>query len=129
MPSQQYINPDTLSRSRGYSQVVKVGGTVYIAGQVSAGADGNVVGKGDPEAQARQIWRNIEAAVKAAGGTLQNVVKTTTYVTNIQYAGAVRKVREELFQSSNPPTSTLLVVAGLASPDYMVEIEAIAVVN
>jgi enamine deaminase RidA (YjgF/YER057c/UK114 family) len=96
---------------------------------VSAGVDGNVVGKGDPETQARQVWRNIEAAVKAAGGTLQNVVKTTTYVTNIQYATAVRKVREELFQASNPPTSTLLVVAGLASPDYMVEIEAIAVVN
>jgi 2-iminobutanoate/2-iminopropanoate deaminase len=128
MPS-QYINPDTLSRSRGYSQVVQVGNTIYIAGQVSAGADGNVVGKGDPESQVRQVWRNIEAAVKAAGGTLQNVVKTTTYVTNIQYATAVRKVREELFQASNPPTSTLLVVAGLASPDYMVEIEAIAVVN
>src|SRR5206468_6242062 len=78
MPS-QYINPDTLSRSRGYSQVVKFGNTVYIAGQVSAGADGNVVGKGDPEAQVRQVWRNIEAAVKVAGGTLQNVMKTTTY--------------------------------------------------
>jgi reactive intermediate/imine deaminase len=129
MPSQQYINPEALSRSRGYSQVVKVGNTVYIAGQISAGPDGSVVGKGDPESQARQVWRNIEAAVKAAGGTLQNVVKTTTYVTNIQYAAAVRKVREELFQSSNPPTSTLLVVAGLASPDYMVEIEAIAVVD
>jgi 2-iminobutanoate/2-iminopropanoate deaminase len=129
MPSQQYINPEALSRSRGYSQVVKAGNTVYIAGQISAGPDGTVVGKGDPESQARQVWRNIEAAVKAAGGTLQNVVKTTTYVTNIQYATAVRKVREELFQSSNPPTSTLLVVAGLASPDYMVEIEAIAVVD
>jgi reactive intermediate/imine deaminase len=128
MPS-QHINPEALSRSRGYSQVVKVGNTVYIAGQISAGPDGTVVGKGDPESQARQVWRNIEAAVKAAGGTLQNVVKTTTYVTNIQYAAAVRKVREELFQSSNPPTSTLLVVAGLASPDYMVEIEAIAVVD
>ena len=128
MPS-RYINPDTLSRSRGYSQVVEVGNTVYIAGQVSAGVDGNVVGKGDPEAQVRQVWRNIEAAVKASGGTLQNVVKTTTYVTDIQYAAAVRKVREELFQSSNPPTSTLLVVAGLANPDYMVEIEAIAVVG
>jgi enamine deaminase RidA (YjgF/YER057c/UK114 family) len=128
MPS-QHLNPDTLSRSRGYSQVVKVGGTVYIAGQVSAGADGNVVGKGDAEAQVRQIWRNIEAAVKSAGGTLQHVVKTTTYVTNIQYAAAVRKVREEVFQSLNPPTSTLLVVGGLASPDYMVEIEAIAVLD
>jgi enamine deaminase RidA (YjgF/YER057c/UK114 family) len=129
MPSQQYLNPESMSRPRGYSQVVKVGNTVYIAGQVSAGPDGNVVGKGDPEAQARQVWRNIEAAVKSVGGTLQNVVKTTTYVTNINYAAAVRQVREELYRSSNPPTSTLLVVAGLASPDYLMEIEAIAVVD
>jgi enamine deaminase RidA (YjgF/YER057c/UK114 family) len=129
MLSKQYLNPETMSRPTGYSHVVKVGNTVYIAGQVSAGPDGSVVGKGDAEAQARQIWRNIEAAVKAVGGTLQNVVKTTTYVTNIQHAASVRKVREELFQGSNPPTSTLLVITGLASPDYMVEIEAIAVVD
>ena len=71
----------------------------------------------------------IEAAVKSFGGTLNNVVKTTTYVTSINYAGAVRKVREELYSNSNAPTSTLLVVAGLASPDFMVEIEAIAAVD
>ena len=129
MPSQQYLNPDTMSRPRGYTQVVKVGNTVYIAGQVGVAQDGSVVGKGDPEAQVRQVWRNLEAAVKSAGGTLQHIVKTTTYVTNIEYAGALRKVREEVWRSSNPPTSTLLVVAGLASPDYMVEIEAIAVVE
>ena len=129
MPSTQYLNPDTMSRPTGYSQVVKVGATVYVAGQVSAGPDGSVVGKGDAEAQVRQVWRNIEAAVKSVGGTLQNIVKTTTYVTNIQHAAAVRQVRNELFQASNPPTSTLLVVAGLASPDYMVEIEVIAVVD
>ncbi len=129
MPSQQYLNPDTMSRPRGYTQVVKVQNTVYIAGQVGVGQDGNVVGKSDPEAQARQVWRNIEAAVKSVGGTLQNIVKTTTYVTNIEYAAAVRKVREEMYRSSSPPTSTLLVVAGLASPDFMMEIEAIAVVG
>ncbi len=125
MPSQR-LNPDSMSHPRGYSQVVKVGNTVYIAGQVSVGRDGSVVGKGDPEAQVRQIWRNLEAAVTAVGGTLQNIVKTTTYVTNLNYAAAVRKVRDETFQSSSPPTSTLVVVAGLANPDYMVEIEAIA---
>ena len=129
MLSKQYLNPETMSRPTGYSHVVKVGNTVYIAGQVSAGPDGSVVGKGDAEAQARQIWRNIEAAVKSVGGTLQNVVKTTTYITNIQHAAGVRKVREELFQGANPPTSTLLVISGLAGPDYMVEIEAVAVVD
>jgi enamine deaminase RidA (YjgF/YER057c/UK114 family) len=128
MPSKLYLNPDTMSQPRGFTNVVKVGNTAYIAGQVSATRDGSMVGKGDPEAQVRQIWHNIEAAVKSIGGTLSDVVKTTTYVTNISYGGAVRKVREELF-ATNPPTSTLLVVSGLASPDYMVEIEAIAVVG
>ena len=63
------------------------------------------------------------------GGTLQNIIKTTTYVTNIEYAAAVREVRTELYHSSTPPTSTLLVVVGLASPNYLMEIEAIAVVD
>lgn len=129
MPQQQYYNPDALGTPRGYTQVVKAGSTVYIAGQVSAARDGSVVGKGDPEAQVRQIWRNLEAAVTAAGGTLHTIVKTTTYVTSIDYAAAVRKVRDELFRSANPPTSTLLVVSALANPDFMVEIEAIAVVD
>ena len=128
MPS-QHLNPDNMSQPRGYSQVVRVGNTVYIAGQVSAARDGSVVGKGDPEAQVRQIWRNLEAAVASVGGTLEHIVKTTTYVTNISYAAAVRKVRDETYQSSGPPTSTLVVVAGLANPDYMVEIEAIAVLE
>src|SRR5262249_37253140 len=127
MPSKTYLNPDTMGQPRGYTQVVKVGNTTYIAGQVSMARADNVVGKVDPEAQARQVWHNLAAAVKSVGGTLNDIVKTTTYVTNINYAAAIRKVREERFPS-NPPTSTLLVVAGLASPDYMMEIEAIAVV-
>jgi enamine deaminase RidA (YjgF/YER057c/UK114 family) len=121
MPSKTYVNPETMAQPRGYTHVVKVGNTAYIAGQVSIGRDGNVVGKGDPEAQARQIWHNLEAAVKSVGGSLNDIVKTTTYVTNLNYAAAIRKVREERFPT-NPPTSTLLVVAGLASPDYMMEI-------
>src|SRR6185295_16451265 len=128
MPNKTYLNPDTMSQPRGYTHVVKVGNTAYIAGQVSVARDGSVVGKGDPEAQVRQIWHNLEAAVKSIGGTLNDIVKTTTYVTNLNYAAAIRKVREERFPT-NPPTSTLLVVAGLASPDYLMEIEAIAVVE
>ena len=128
MPERQHLNPDTMGQPRGYTHVVKVDNTVYIAGQTGVSPDGNVA-KGDPEAQARQVWRNIEAAIQSVGGRLQDVVKSTTYITDIQYAGAVRKVREDLFQSSNPPTSTLLVVSALAQPDFLVEIEAIAVVG
>ncbi|MEE8301355.1 MAG: RidA family protein [Candidatus Tectomicrobia bacterium] len=129
MPKPEYSNPDTMSQPSGYTQVVKVDKTVYIAGQVSVAADGSIVGQGNPEAQVRQVWRNVEAAVQSVGGTLQNIVKTTTYVTSIDYAAAVRKVRDELHQASNPPTSTLLVISALAHPDFMVEIEAIAVVD
>ena len=100
MPTREYLNPDTMSRPAGYTHVVKIDKTVYIAGQVSVSADGSVVGQGDPEAQVRQIWRNLEAAVQ-----------------------------DEVHQGSNPPTSTLPVVSALANPDFMVEIEAIAVVE
>jgi enamine deaminase RidA (YjgF/YER057c/UK114 family) len=129
MPTQEYKNPDTMSSPAGYTHVVKVGQTVYIAGQVSVGTDGNVVGKGDPEAQVRQIWRNLEAAVQSVGGTLKNIVKTTTYITSTDSMSAVRKVRDDVHRGSNPPTSTLLIVSALANPDFMVEIEAIAVVD
>lgn len=127
MTSKQYLNPDTMAQPNGFTNVVKVGNTVYIAGQVSRDTGGNIVGVGDPEAQVRQVWKSLEAAVKAAGGDgLGNLVKTTTYITNIEYSAAVRKVRDELFASVNPPTSTLLVISELASPEYLVEIEAIA---
>lgn len=129
MPSPQYLNPGGMTKPPGYTHVVRVDHTVYIAGQVSVAPDGRVVGKGDPEAQVRQIWRNLETAVGSVGGALKNIVKTTTYVKDIQYAAAVRRVRDELYSSSSPPTSTLLVISGLANPDYLVEIEAIAVVD
>ena len=64
MPSQQHINPEALSRSRGYSQVVKVGNTVYIAGQVSAGSDGNVIGKGDPASRVPMAQEFVAALAR-----------------------------------------------------------------
>ena len=129
MTTKQHINPDTISKGSGLSQAVKVGNMVYIAGQISRDKDGNLVGEGDAEAQVRQVWRNIEAAVQAAGGTLQDVVKTTTYVTKHEYTAAAWKVRNEVWAGGNPPTSTMLIVAALAQPGWLVEIESIAVVE
>ncbi len=130
MAANVYMNPDGIANpsASGFSAVVKAGNTVYIAGMVAQDVDGNVVGAGDTEAQTRQIWRNIEVAVQAAGGSLSDIVKTTTYVTGIEHGPAVRAVRGELFPS-NPPTSTLLVVSELANPAYVVEIESIAVIG
>ena len=130
MANSTYMNPSGIAdpSPSGFTAVVKAGNTVYIAGMVAQDENGNVVGAGDAEAQTRQIWRNIEVAVSAAGGSLADIVKTTTYVTGIEHAAAVRAVRGELFPS-NPPTSTLLVISELANPAYVVEIESIAVVE
>jgi enamine deaminase RidA (YjgF/YER057c/UK114 family) len=106
--------------------VVKVGNTVYIAGQVPRGLDGKAVHVGDAGAQIRQVWANLEIAVKAAGGTLQDIVKTTTYVVGAENLGKIREVRMTLLPDEGRPTSTTVVVAGLADPDFLVEVEAVA---
>ncbi|MCY3692425.1 MAG: Rid family hydrolase [Chloroflexota bacterium] len=130
MPEVTYMNPGGIAdpSPSGFTAVVKAGNTVYIAGMVAQDENGNVVGEGDAEAQTRQIWHNIGVAVAAAGGSLADIVKTTTYVTGIEHGAAVRRVRGELFPE-NPPTSTLLVVSELANPAYVVEIESIAVIG
>lgn len=130
MPEVTYMNPGGIAdpSPSGFTAVVKAGNTVYIAGMVAQDENGNVVGEGDAEAQTRQIWRNIGVAVQAAGGSLADIVKTTTYVTGIEHGAAVRRVRGELFPE-NPPTSTLLVVSELANPAYVVEIESVAVIG
>ena len=130
MPEVTYMNPGGIAdpSPSGFTAVVKAGNTVYIAGMVAQDENGNVIGEGDAEAQTRQIWHNISVAVAAAGGSLADIVKTTTYVTGIEHGAAVRRVRGELFPE-NPPTSTLLVVSELANPAYVVEIESIAVIG
>ena len=130
MPEVTYMKPAGIADTSpsGFTAVVKAGNTVYIAGMVAQDENGNVVGEGDAEAQTRQIWHNIGVAVAAAGGSLADIVKTTTYVTGIEHGAAVRRVRGELFPE-NPPTSTLLVVSELANPAYVVEIESIAVIG
>lgn len=129
MPEHQHINPSTLAPNPGFSAMVKAGNTLYIAGQVSKAHDGTIVGQGDPEAQVRQTWKNIEAAVQTGGGTLADVVKTTTFVTSIEYISATRKIRSELFPAGDGPPGTIVEVANLATPGVLVEIEAIAVVD
>ena len=127
----EYINPPGISTppSNLYNHVVKVGNTVYIAGQVSRDDQGKVLHVGDPEGQIRVIWANLEKAVKAAGGQLTDIVKTTTYCVGADTNGKIRQARLELLPATNRPTSTTIVVAGLADPDYLVEVEVIAVIG
>ena len=114
----------------GYSQGVKVIGAqtiLFLAGQVAYDTDGSVAHRGDFAAQTRAVFGSIRALVEAAGGTLANVVKINTYVTDARHRPEFRIVREEFFGPKGP-ASTMVQVAALAHPDYLIEVEAIAVV-
>ena len=102
------------------------GKVLFIAGQTASDKDGNVVGKGDIKAQTRQVFENIKAVLEAAGGSFDNVVMTTTYITDRKYREGYNEVRRDIYKQ-DPPTSTLVIVSGLANPDYLIEIASIAV--
>lgn len=114
-----------------YSHVVTMSGTgkiVYIAGQLARDIEGNCVGKGDMRAQMEQTFQNLDRCLKAAGATWADVVKTNTYVTDFDEFQKCSDVRMRYFGMATP-TSTTVGVTRLAGPDFMVEIEAVAVVN
>lgn len=125
--------PQGVSPARGYSHVVSVSGqrTVYIAGQIALDAEGNVVGRGDLGAQARQVFKNLQAALAAAGATFADVVKMNTYVVNLDPANLtpIREARAEFLPQTNPPASTLVGVTQLAVEGLLIEVEMIAVVG
>jgi enamine deaminase RidA (YjgF/YER057c/UK114 family) len=113
-----------------YSQGIKVTeakSILFIAGQVAYDKDGGPMHRGDFKGQAREAFKAIKALVEAQGGTLDNVVKINTYVTDIRYRADLVPVREEFFGKKGP-ASTLVAIPALAHPDWMIEIEAIAVV-
>ena len=113
-----------------YSQAVKVAGAqtiLYIAGQVAYDAAGNPAHRGDFKAQAREAFRCLKALVETGGGRMENIVKINTYITDIRYRADLVPVREEFFGKKGP-ASTLVQVAALAHPDWLIEVEAIAVV-
>jgi len=109
-----------------FAQVTKIGNQVYIAGQTSVDSDGNVVGKGDIEAQCRQVFVNLEKCLLSAGATFDDVVKINVFSTDLEaHRGVISKIRQEYF-SSGPVTSTTVQVSRLVDPVWLVEIEAIA---
>ena len=114
----------------GYSQAVKITGAqtiLYLAGQVAYDKDGSVAHRGDFKGQARQAFDSIKKLVEAGGGTLANVVKINTYVTDVKNRAEYRAVRDEFFGAKGP-ASTMVQVAALAHPDYLIEVEAVAIV-
>ena len=112
-----------------YSQGVKVTqaqSILFLSGQVAYTPDGGVAFRGDFKAQARGAYEAIKALVESQGGTLANIVKITTYVTDMRYRADLAPIREE-FLGRKGPASTLVEISQLAHPDWMIEIEAIAV--
>jgi 2-iminobutanoate/2-iminopropanoate deaminase len=113
-----------------YSQGIKVSEAqtvLFLSGQVAYTADGGVACRGDFKGQARGAYEAIRALVESQGGTMANVIKITTYVTDMRYRLDLAPLREEFFGKKGP-ASTLLEISALAHPDWMIEIEAIAVV-
>lgn len=122
------LNPPTVHAPAGYTHAVKVGSTVYVSGQVPLAPDGTLVAPDDASLQAEQVYRNLEAVLTAAGASLRDVVKVTTFLTRPEDIPALRDARERHL-SEAPPASSMVVVSRLARPDLLVEIEAVAVVG
>ena len=122
--------PETVYNPAGYSQGMKVTGAqtiLFLAGQVAYGKDGTPMHKGDFKAQARECFQCVKRLVEAGGGTVKNIVKINTYITDIANRPAYREARKEVF-GDHEPASTMVQISALADPAYLIEIEAIAVI-
>jgi enamine deaminase RidA (YjgF/YER057c/UK114 family) len=131
-PALRFINPPGLAKSPRYSHVAEVtrGKLIFIAGQVSQDVNGNPVGAGDMKAQAKQVLENLGAALAGAGATEKDIVMVTSYVVDLpKNIDTYREVRQELWRSlSVPPPGTTVGVTSLVRPEYLLEVDAIAVV-
>jgi enamine deaminase RidA (YjgF/YER057c/UK114 family) len=128
----QYTNPDGLLKNPAFTNVVTVTGnvkTIYIGGQDAVDASGEIIGKGNIKLQTEQVFKNLQTGLKAGGAELEHVIKWNIYIV----AGQPIQPAFEVFQSvwgrrPNPPIITGVFVSALANPDFLVEMEAIAVV-
>ena len=123
-----FLSPKSMHEPRGYSHAAKVGSgsVLFIAGQVPLDGSGKLVGSGDFRAQSQQVFANLQAAVEAAGGRFRDIVKLNIYVTDVSKLGDYREVRDRYVDVDHPPTSTVVQVAALFRPEFMIEVEAVA---
>jgi reactive intermediate/imine deaminase len=130
--TKRQVRTDNVREPMGhFSQAIEVdakGKLVFISGMTARRADGTIAAIGDIEGQTRQVCENLKSAVEAAGGTMDDIVRVDVYVRNIEHFDRIHKVRREYFKSP-PPASTMVEVTKMVSPDYLIEINAIAVVG
>src|SRR5882757_6706978 len=126
-----FLKPDGLAAAKGYTHVVVAhpGKLVFVSGQIANNPQGQLVGKDDLKAQTAQVFENLKTALAAAGATFNDVVKITWYVKAYKpdYLGMLREVRNQYVNQAEPPASTLVGVTSLFQDDYLIEVDAIAV--
>jgi enamine deaminase RidA (YjgF/YER057c/UK114 family) len=127
MSEAELVSVSGIHSTRGYAHAWRVGNLLFVSGQVALNVEGEVVGRGDMAAQAEQVFANLGTVLGAAGATFRDIVKLTTLCTDAAGIPKIRDARARVL-GDHTPASTLMVVAGLASPDYLLEIEAVAVV-
>lgn len=129
----EHIRPEGMSNAPTYTHVVASRGerTLHISGQVALDGDGKVVGVGDLAAQTDQVMKNLQTALAAGGATFDDVVKITTFVVGYEPSqrNVIGEVRGKYLSADNPPASTLVGISVLASPEFLIEIEAVAVTD
>jgi enamine deaminase RidA (YjgF/YER057c/UK114 family) len=127
---EHHQSPEGMAPGNGYSHaVIASGRVVVIAGQVAMDEHGQLVGDDDPWVQTERVFENLRLALAAAGATFADVIKFGVFATDISILPVVRKVRDRYVDTSNPPASTAVQVAALFRPGYLLEIEALAVVD
>src|SRR3954465_3177838 len=132
MPKREIRSPKLPAPSGHFAQAIEIeakGRLVFISGMVAKGADGKGGGIGDSEAQTRQVCENVKAAVEAAGGTMDDICRVDVYVRNMEQFDRIHKARSKYFKAAPPPASTMVEVSKFTSPDYLIEMNAIAVLN
>jgi 2-iminobutanoate/2-iminopropanoate deaminase len=131
MPKTQVTSPKLRQPSGHFSQAIMVaarGRLVFISGMTARRADGSIAGIGDIEAQTRQVCENVKAAVEEAGGTMDDICRVDVYVRNMGHFDQIHKVRREYFNAP-APASTMVEVTMMTSPEYLIEMNAIAVIE
>ena len=129
----EFLNPPQLCPTSGWTHVVSATGgkTIHVSGQVALNEKGEVVGVGDLRAQTEQAFHNVALALTAAGATFRDVVKTSLFVVGLkpEHVPIIRAVRHRHVSAEHPPASTLVGVSALVGPDWLIEIEAVAVIQ